>query len=90
LCLRQIAFGKGGALETIKGFDQEQPTGVFFPEQSVASLKMAVEKFALLEKSGDRISASNCRDHALKFAPERFRAEFKDFVETEWQAFLDK
>ncbi|KAB7955287.1 glycosyltransferase, partial [Klebsiella pneumoniae] len=33
-----IAFGKGGVLETIKGLDQESPTGVFFYEQKVDSL----------------------------------------------------
>lgn len=83
-----IAFGKGGALETIKGLDQEQPTGVFFPEQTVASLKMAVEKFELLEQSSDRITSMVCRENALRFSASRFRSEFKDFVEAEWQEFL--
>lgn len=89
-----IAFGRGGALETIQGLDNDlnigRATGVFFAEQSVASLKMAVEKFELLEQSGDRITSTDCRENALRFAPERFRAEFKDFVEAQWQIFLDK
>lgn len=85
-----IAFGKGGALETIRGLDNEKPTGVFFAEQSVESLKMAVEKFELLEQSGDRITSNACRENSLRFAPERFRAEFKDFVEVQWQEFLDR
>jgi len=88
-----IAFGKGGALETIKGLDSDldngQPTGVFFPEQSVESLKMAVEKFELLEQSGDRITSSACRNNALRFSPERFRAEFEDFVKAQWQLFSE-
>jgi len=85
-----IAFGKGGALETIRGLDNEKPTGVFFAEQSVESLKMAVEKFELLEQSGDRITSNACRENSLRFAPERFRAEVKDFVEVQWQEFLDR
>ncbi|HCD4161836.1 TPA: glycosyltransferase, partial [Klebsiella pneumoniae] len=40
-----IAFGKGGVLETIKGLDQESPTGVFFYEQKVDSLINAVHLF---------------------------------------------
>ncbi len=85
-----IAYGKGGALETIKGLDNEKPTGVFFAEQTAASLKMAIEKFELLENTCERISVEACRENALRFAPERFRTEFKDFVEAEWQEFLAK
>jgi len=88
-----IAFGKGGALETIRGLDSDlniEPTGVFFSEQSVESLKMAVEEFEILERSGDRITAAACRANALRFAPERFRTEFKDFVQAQWQLFLEK
>ncbi|HVY52905.1 MAG TPA: glycosyltransferase family 4 protein, partial [Gammaproteobacteria bacterium] len=40
-----IAYAKGGALETIKGFDQPNPTGVFFKEQSITSLQSAVQEF---------------------------------------------
>src|SRR3954466_542444 len=47
-----IAFAKGGALETVRGFDQPEPTGLFFGEQSVAALQSAVDIF---EREGARI-----------------------------------
>jgi len=80
-----IAFGKGGVLETIQGLEQEQPTGVFFSEQSVESIKLAVGEF---EKYSDRFTVDACRTNALRFAPERFREEFSAFVDARWQEFL--
>jgi len=80
-----IAFGKGGALETIQGLEQGQPTGVFFSEQSVESIKLAVGEF---EKYSDRFTVDACRTNALRFAPERFREEFSAFVDARWQEFL--
>ena len=70
-----IAFGKGGALETI----ENEKTGVFFKEQSAASLQEAVNRF-------DNITFSHkyIREHSLKFSAERFEKEMKDFVEKKW------
>src|SRR5262249_55016406 len=65
-----IAFGKGGALETIKGLDQEKPTGLFFNEQSAASIINAVNQF---EKEYDRFDPESCHQHAKQFSPESFR-----------------
>jgi len=79
-----IAFAKGGVLETIRGLDDEQPTGAFFKEQSVAAIKAAVRSF---EQESARILPATCRENALRFAPERFRAEFKACVEVEIKRF---
>lgn len=79
-----IAFGKGGVLETVRGLDHPQPSGVFFFEQSVSALTDAV---ALFERERDRILPGACRENALRFAPERFRAEFTSFVQQAWQEF---
>lgn len=79
-----IAFAKGGALETIRGLEDEQPTGVFFTEQSVPAIKAAVSSF---EQEATRISPEICRENALRFAPERFRTEFKAFVEAAMDRF---
>ncbi|MDA8152671.1 MAG: glycosyltransferase [Acidithiobacillus sp.] len=86
-----IAFSKGGALETIIPLPEAEcaesspaPTGVFFYEQSVAAIIAAVERF---ERAGAAITPEACRENALRFAPERFRAEFTAFVEREWTAF---
>ncbi|MEG6533403.1 glycosyltransferase family 4 protein [Caldibacillus thermoamylovorans] len=72
-----IAYGKGGALETIIGEEAENQTGLFFKEQTVESLVDAVNKF---EKIKTNIRYENCRENALRFSPERFREEFEMFV----------
>jgi glycosyltransferase involved in cell wall biosynthesis len=73
-----IAYGKGGALETVRGLDMEKPTGVFFAEQSVNAICKAVREF---ERKGDVLTAENCVENARAFGPERFRNAVKDFVE---------
>ena len=80
-----VAFGKGGALETIRGLDTDEPTGVFFGEQTPESLIAAIELF---EKEGQNcITAEACRDNALRFSAERFQREFSSFVEARWAEF---
>lgn len=64
-----IAYGRGGSLETIVP-DQ---TGVFFGQQNIDSLTRAV---ALFESKADQFDAAIIRQHAEKFRPERFRAQF--------------
>lgn len=79
-----IAYGKGGVLETIRGLDDNQPTGVFFAEQSISAIKAAVITF---EQEAARILPVTCRDNACRFAPEKFRAEFMAYVEDQWDRF---
>ncbi len=79
-----IAYGKGGAVETVRRLDQPRPTGGFFHEQTVPPLTEAV---ALFEREGHRIKPADCRANAMRFAPERFRKEFSTFVEQSWAAF---
>lgn len=73
-----IALGRGGARETIRGLDHDQPTGVFFAEQTPESLREAIAQFAREEF---RITPAACRTNALRFAPDRFRREFATFVQ---------
>ena len=79
-----IAFGRGGALETVRGLEDPKPTGVFFKEQTVADLGAAILKF---EEHHARISSEACRANAIRFNPERFRQEYSDFVKEKWDAF---
>ncbi|MDD9947792.1 MAG: glycosyltransferase family 4 protein [Myxococcales bacterium] len=79
-----IAFGKGGALETIRPEDHPEPTGVFFPNQTAASLAEAVKSF---ERQRDRFEPLACRDNALRFSTERFRREFAEYVARRHQEF---
>jgi len=72
-----IAYGCGGALETIRGLHTAAPTGVFFREQTPEAIAAAVREF---EANAQRISADACRANAAQFSVARFRAEFADFV----------
>lgn len=82
-----IAYGKGGALETIHGLDKTVPTGVFFDKQTISSI---IESVDIFEKKIDRISAAACREKALRFAPERFRKEFEEYVFEQFELFKKK
>ena len=70
-----IAFGKGGALETI----ENGRTGIFFDTQTSESIIEAVNKF---ESSND-FDPYYIRRNAERFSPERFRNEFQAIVDTE-------
>ena len=80
-----IAYGKGGAKETIVGLDAERPTGVFFMEQTVEAIKDAVGQF---EAKDGGFTPEHCRENALRFSVDRFRKEFTDLVEAEATKFF--
>lgn len=73
-----IAYGRGGALETVCGLDSDAPTGVFFSEQSTTSITEAVEVF---EKNADKITADNCRKNAERFGIGVFKNRFKIMID---------
>jgi glycosyltransferase involved in cell wall biosynthesis len=75
-----IAYAGGAASETIRGLDAAAPSGVLFGEQSSAAIANAVVEF---ERNASRISASACRENAQRFDAERFRREFRDFVDAQ-------
>ncbi|MES2354985.1 MAG: glycosyltransferase family 4 protein [Pseudomonadota bacterium] len=79
-----IAYAKGGVLETVIGLENEHPTGVFYPEQSIDSIRSAVMRF---EAEGACITPHACRSNALRFSAPRFREEFSAYVEAQWHAF---
>jgi glycosyltransferase involved in cell wall biosynthesis len=72
-----IAFGKGGACETVIDDTQPKPTGVFFEEQTVASLQAAVVRF---ESGAHKFKAENCRVNAERFSKAAFRNGFLSAV----------
>jgi len=77
-----IAFGQGGVCETVIGLEQENPTGVFFHEQTAASLQAAILEF---ERNLTRFDPASCRANAERFSNQRFRQEIRNIVETAWQ-----
>jgi len=78
-----IAYGKGGALETViapngeNGPEPGQCTGLFFASQTVEALVEAVKHFELVE---NRFDPSFVRRHAEGFAAQRFTREITAFI----------
>lgn len=75
-----IAYGKGGALETVV----DGRTGFFFPQQTPESLIQAVEHF---EQQGHNIRPEHCREQAEHFSIELFRERFSRAVDAAIQEF---
>jgi len=73
-----IAFGRGGALETVLGPDTEMPTGLFFEAQTKDSIIEAVARF---EQNEAKFTPQACRANALRFGGDRFRKEFMAWVD---------
>lgn len=65
-----IAYGKGGALETVVPVGEEQPTGVHFAKQTVDGLLEGVEWF---EQRQTSITPQACRANAERFSAANFR-----------------
>jgi glycosyltransferase involved in cell wall biosynthesis len=82
-----IAFGRGGAVETIRGLDHPKPTGLFFSSQEAAAISRAVKEFELHQH---RFLPASCRENALRFAPNIFRDKYRSFVSARWQEFRDR
>ena len=68
-----IAYGKGGALETIK----ENETGIFFYQQDVESIVDAVTRLESLSV----IEPQKCRENAEQFAIRRFKKETHEYID---------
>ena len=73
-----IAYGRGGALETVV----ENKTGMFFGEQTIESLQAAIAEFDTRKWNAD-----TCRANAERFSTKIFRDRFQRFVEGEWERF---
>jgi len=79
-----IAFGKGGALETVIGLNQTQPinanaTGIFFYEQSPEALRKSI---LLFEEMRDYFDAQKCRDNAIRFTRSVYQRSMKKYIRT--------
>lgn len=74
-----IAYGAGGALETVKDvrFCQDTGTGILFPSQTPAALVEAVEKFEVYQ---DALNPEFMRSHANQFSPQVFARHYLNFV----------
>lgn len=79
-----IAYGRGGALETVVSTAYHNPTGVFFDKQDVSALVEAVKKF---ESSANLFEPQHCRNNAIRFSDERFRREISSYINDKWAFF---
>jgi len=73
-----IAFGKGGALETVV----EGQTGTFFYEATPKDLKEAVLRLITMERNFD---PKKIRAHAEKFSEASFKKKLAAFVAQSWE-----
>lgn len=74
-----IAYGKGGALETVRHLTQAEPTGIHFEHQTCESLREAIHQF---EENIQTFTPQACRGNALRFSTKRFREHILQIVHT--------
>lgn len=82
-----IAYGKGGVLETVQGLENNNPTGIFFGEQTVSSIVKAIKQF---EVEYCRIKPQACLENAKRFSKDIFISQFHDFVQNSIKEHLQK
>jgi glycosyltransferase involved in cell wall biosynthesis len=79
-----IAYGEGGAKETVIECSAGDPTGILYPTQSIDALRIAILEF---ENTPRLYRPEACRKNAEKFSSQRFRTEFSEHVNFEWENF---
>jgi glycosyltransferase involved in cell wall biosynthesis len=74
-----IAFGQGGATETVVPLGQgREPTGVFFGDQTAECLAGAIQQF---EGCAGEFTPGACRRRALRFHADRYRDELFAYLD---------
>jgi glycosyltransferase involved in cell wall biosynthesis len=76
-----IALGRGGATETVVSLDRpgrQQPTGLWFAEQSAECLAEAIAHFERRAGAFDPVAV---RRHALAFSTPRFAQQLFDYLD---------
>ncbi len=81
-----IAYGAGGALETVRDIRQhpDTGTGLFFDTQTEAALVDAIEKFELYQGA---LNPECARLQAAQFAPKIFAERYLAFLDRSCQEF---
>jgi glycosyltransferase involved in cell wall biosynthesis len=80
-----IAYGKGGALETVLDSSHARPTGLFFDEQTTAAIIGAVDGF---EAGAVKINPADCRANAERFSIRHFRDNLRAYVQSVAPQFM--
>lgn len=75
-----VCFGRGGSLETVLGYGRApRPTGLFFPEQTVASVCEGIEQFERVEECFD---PEFIQRHSRQFDRAVFENRMRHLVES--------
>jgi len=84
-----IAFKKGGALETVveNRKEIEQSSGLFFKEQTIASLEKTLLFF---EENKEKFNPFWIKKHAKGFSEQQFLVNFEKKIETFLNRTLEK
>ncbi len=79
-----IAYGQGGALETVRDLRQfpETGTGLLFPQQTPASLVETIQMFERLPLNREPLYL-----HARKFHPKVFEERYSDLLKRYYQDY---
>ena len=76
-----IAYGRGGALETVRTFKETSetlpPTGLFFAQQTPEAVTDAITHF---EANKSQFTLEACRNNALQFNSRHFKKNLKSFL----------
>ncbi|MEY2975947.1 MAG: hypothetical protein RLZZ435_84 [Cyanobacteriota bacterium] len=75
-----IAYGRGGAAETVRDLHHypDRPTGLWFREQTVESLRQAVQTFEALTPSP--FIPDHIHDWATQFSPAMFQQHYQETI----------
>lgn len=78
-----IAYGDGGACETVRAWPAPNATGIHFREQTAHSLIEAVLKFEGVERD---ILSGDCSRFARGFSEEVFAERLRMLIDREWKS----
>lgn len=78
-----LAHKSGGHLETVK----ENVNGMFIEDLSVKSLVTKIKEFDTTIRE-EKFDSKKIKEGAKEYSKERFKKEFKDFVDKKWEEFL--
>jgi glycosyltransferase involved in cell wall biosynthesis len=77
-----IAFGEGGACETVRPLGAAKPTGILFPNQSSGDIVAAIAQF---EANASAFRSEYCRENAESFSSDKFRQQLRDLINRQLQ-----
>lgn len=87
-----IAYGRGGAAETVRDWDQvsENPTGLWFQEQTIDALVQAVQRFEMLTRQEPQgFDPVQIRAWAEGFSTEVFHQRYRTLLNQALQRWQD-